>query len=474
MSLSGGALSATFIYARNMLENFIANTWNRCAAPTAKPLRSGLELGRAVIDGQIRHHVYLPHEKRPEHISILGKTGQGKSSLLRNMGTQDVRSRRGFLLFDLHGDLTSYLLALIALEEQHTREDLSEKLIVVDPSDPEYSVGLNVLEANGQNTFVQLAEFAQILKQRWHLDSFGARTEELLRNSLYVLAENRLTLVEMSPLLTNNEFRAACLQRAANGEVEMYFRERFEAASEAMQATMREPILNKISTFTADPHFRHIVGQQHSTISLQEAMDRGWWVILHLNKGRLGEQAVTLGALLLAKLKNALFSRQQRSLFTLYCDEIQNLVSIDSGLDTVLSEARKFGVSVVSANQFLAQFPPSMQAAILAVGTQIFFQLSSGDADKIASALDGGKRLGELLKNLARRHIVLKTGSERWQEVLVGEVAEVHADFSDLYRRTRTRWTRRRTAIEEQIASRVRPFAARNRAAAGGLDDWES
>src|ERR1700685_476557 len=239
MSLSGGALSATFIYARNMFENFIANTWNRCAAPSAKPLRGGLERGRAVIDGQIRHHVYLPHEKRPEHISILGKTGQGKSSLLRKMASQDVRFRRGFLLFDLHGDLTSYLLALIAAEEQRTREDLSQKLIVVDPSDPEYSVGLNVLEPNGQNTFVQLAEFAQILKQRWHLDSFGARTEELLRNSLYVLADNRLSILELSPLLTSGAFRATCMRRVQNPEVKDYFMLRYDRASEAMQATWR-------------------------------------------------------------------------------------------------------------------------------------------------------------------------------------------------------------------------------------------
>jgi len=81
-----------------------------------------------------------------------------------------------------------------------------------------------------------------------------------------------------------------------------------------------------------------------------------------------------------------------------------------------------------------------MQAAILAVGTQIFFQLSSSDADKIASALDGGKRLSESLKNLPKRHIVLKTGSERWQEVAVSEVAEVRNDFADLYRRIRQRW----------------------------------
>ncbi len=137
----------------------------------------------------------------------------------------------------------------------------------------------------------------------------------------------------------------------------------------------------KISGFTTDQRFRHILGQQRSTFSLLDAMDRGQWVILNLDKGRLGEQASTFGSLLLTKLKNALFSRRRRQLFTLYCDEIQNLVAYDSGLDTLLSEARKFGISVVSANQFLEQYPPQMRAAIMAVGIAYLFPRLSSTAD---------------------------------------------------------------------------------------------
>ena len=124
-----------------------------------------------------------------------------------------------------------------------------------------------------------------------------------------------------------------------------------------MRGVMREPILNKISAFTADPHFRHIVGQRHSTFSLVDAIDRGYWIIFELHKGKLGEQSATLGSLFLTMIKNALFSRKSRDLFTLYCDEIQNLVAYGSGLETMLSEARKFAISIVSANQFLDQYP---------------------------------------------------------------------------------------------------------------------
>ena len=457
-----------------MIERIFASIWNCAVTPRRRPepTRSRLDLGYRITDGQVQStRAYVPDTRRCEHVAILGKTGQGKSYLLRHASGQDVRGRNGFVFFDLHGDTMPFLLKLVAAEEQRTGTDLSERLIVIEPADPEYSIGLNVLEAQpGEHSYVQLAEFAQILKARWHLDSLGARTEELLRNSLHVLADNNLTLLELSPLLTGAGFRTSCLERVQNTEVANYFRARFDTRSEAMQGVYRDAILNKISGFTTDPRFRHILGQQHSTFSLLDAMDRGHWVILNLDKGRLGEGAATLGSLLLTKLKNALFARRRRQLFTFYCDEIQNLVAYDAGLDTLLSEARKFGISVVTANQFLEQYPPQMRAAIMAVGTHIFFQLSSGDADKIALALDGGKRLGEILKNLPKRHLVVKSGSHRHQEVLVPDVHQPDADSTDLYNRCRARWTRRRTDIEAEIRQRSRDA---QRGSEEVLDDWE-
>jgi hypothetical protein len=458
-----------------MLERLITSTWNRLIAPRERNSETGsrLDLGFQVTDQQVqRSRAYVLDSKRCEHLAILGKTGQGKSFFLRHLSGQDVRDGKGFVFFDLHGDIMPFLLRLVAAEELRRRVDLSEKLIVIEPADPEFSIGLNVLEAQeGQQNYVQLAEFAQILKARWNLDSFGARTEELLRNSLHVLADNALTLLELSPLLTNAAFRAACLNRVQNTEVSDYFRTRFDVRSEAAQGVYREAILNKVSGFTTDQRFRHILGQQRSTFSLLDAMDRGRWVILNLDKGRLGEQASTLGSLLLTKLKNALFARRRRHLFTLYADEIQNLVAYDgAGLETLLSEARKFGISVVSANQFLEQYPPQMRAAILAVGTHIFFQLSSIDADKMASALDGGKRLAELLKNLPKRHMVVKSGSHRHQEVLVPNVNDPAADYTDLYNRCRARWARRRNDVESEIRQRQQQA---KRSSGEVLDEWE-
>ena len=456
-----------------IIERIITRLWNRRAARLRRAIIArALDLGALVSEGEsTRGRVTVDQARRAEHIAILGKTGSGKSYSIRYVARQDIVAGRGFCYFDLHGDATPFLLATIAEKERLLSQDLSEKTIVIEPSDPDFSVGLNPLEGQrGANRFVQIADISQDVKQRWHLDTLGARTDELLRNALYVLAESGLTLVELAALLAHASFRAACLKNLGNPEVKQYFELRYDQASEPMRAVMREPILNKVSAFTADPHFRHIVGQTHSTFSILEAMDKGYWVILNLHKGKLGEQAATLGSLFLTTVKNALFARASRELFTLYCDEIQNLVAFGSGLDTVLSEARKFGISVVSANQFLDQYPPDMRAAIMAVGTHIFFQLSSADAQQIATALGGGKPLAELLRNLPRRHMVVKTGSARWQEARVPTLTEPKVEASDLYARCRSRWARGRNEIEEEIRQR-QTIVGRN--AREVLHDWE-
>src|SRR6266568_1373014 len=401
------------------LEQLITSVWNRLNGKrrgAQKESGSHVSLGFLVADEQVtQRRVGLSQTRRTMHIAILGKTGSGKSSLLRMMAQQDIQAGRGFLYFDQHGDATPFLLATIAAQEWNLRQQLHERLIVVAPADKEFSVGLNPLEQAEAN-FVRIAEFSQILKRRWGLDHFGARTDELLRNALYVLSANGLTLLELAPLLTHTGFRASCLKNTPNAEVRQYFDLRYDKMSEPMQATMREPILNKTSAFTADPSFRHIVGQRQSTFSVTDAMDKGYWIIANLAKGELGEQSITLGSLLFTVSKNALFSRTKRTLFTVYVDEVQNFLAQDTGIETVLSEARKFGVSVVTANQFLGQYPDEMRAAILSVGTLIFFQLSPGDATQIAQALDGGKSLAERLKNLPHRHFVIKSGAEHWRE----------------------------------------------------------
>jgi hypothetical protein len=453
------------------LEQLIVGLWNRLQGRGRGARKEGgeLDLGFRVTDSHAtQRHETLTNTRRAMHMAVLGKTGTGKSSLLRHLMQQDIAADRGCLVLDIHGELTPFLLRTINARERAEHRHLSEKLIVVSPGDPEMSVGLNPLEH--ADDFVRVAEFSQILRERWALDHFGARTDELLRNSLFVLAANGFTLLELSLLLTHTGFRAACMEKVSNAEVRQYFELRFDPLSDAMRAVMREPILNKTSAFTADPHFRHIVGQTQSSFSFREAMDDGAWIIVNLEKGRLGENALTLGSLVLTMLKNALFSRTKRSLFTVYCDEIQNFVAQGSGIETMLSEARKFGVAFVAANQFLDQYPAETRAAILSIGTHIFFQLSSADATQISQALDGGKPLAERLKNLPARHAIVKSSSDRWTEIVVPTVIEPKVDYTDLVSRTRYVRSRVRAHIERDIAERQKRYT---QTPSEALHDWE-
>ena len=454
----------------NFIEQLVISLWNRLDRRRVAKDVSGIVLGNQVSEEEVtKRHVALSNTRRTMHIAILGKTGSGKSSLLRLMAQQDIEAGRGFIYFDLHGDATPFLLRTIATREASLEEQLHEKLVVIAPADREYSVGLNPLE-QAETSFVRITEFSQILKRRWGLDHFGARTDELLRNALYVLSANGLTLLELAPLLTHTGFRAQCLKKTPNAEVRQYFEFRYNTVSEPMRATMREPILNKTSAFTADPAFRHIVGQRQSTFSMQEAMDENNWIIANLDKGKLGEQSLTLGSLLFTIAKNALFTRTKHSLFTIYVDEVQNFLAYDSGIETVFSEARKFGVSVVSANQYLGQYPDEMRTAILSVGTHIFFQLSSGDATQIAQALDGGKALAECLKNLQQRHFVIKSGADHWREGCTPTVENPKVSYSDLLNRARAHHGRLRVEVDQEIARRHATF---NRTTEEALDEWE-
>lgn len=452
---------------------FVVGLWNRWVSRGRRKAHAvGLLLGFAIADEAVTNRAfYLSATRRMQHVVIVGRTGSGKTSWLLNACESDVNDGRGFIFPALHSDVIPAVMAAIAHREQMTGADFSDRVIVIDPCDPTHSVGLNVLHQDEVGQTSRAAEqFAEVLRVRWHLDQFGARTDELLRNSLYTLAVNGCTLVELAPFLTQPAFRASCVQNIPDGEIKQYFEWRFDKSSDAMQRVMAEPILNRTSSFTSNPYFRHLVGQQNSTFSLRQAIDEGKWILLNLDKGLLGEHALTFGSLFLTLVKNALFLRRRRELFSIFCDEVQNFVSDASSLETMFSEARKHGVGVVTANQFLDQLSTEMRAAMMAVGTHVFFQLSAPDAQHVSSALDGGKPLAELLKNLRQRHMVVKTGGERWQEVVVPTVRPKPVNYADLHNRSRARWARSRVDIDAEISRRL---AAAYGRAKKVIDDWD-
>jgi len=427
-------------------------------------------LGWLLVDDHVtKEPVAISRPFRTQHVVIVGKSGFGKSTEIGSAMSQDVGAGRGFLTLDHHGDNTPRIFRAVAREEQRVGEDLSSKLIIIDPTDPEYSPGFNPLEGPTEHRFRQASEIAVLLKNRFDLTSLGARTEELVRNVIHLAADAGLTLVDIAQILTDEAFREAALRQVTNEEVRSYFIERYARASEQFQATIREPVLNKLSAFVGNPAFRHVLGQRHSTFSLLEAMDRGYWVAIPANLGKLGPEAATFTGLILTWLRTAFFRRNQRTLFTIYADEVQNLLVHAQALESLLSESRKFSIGVVTANQFLEQHPPEVRAALLSAGSFVLFRLSAPDAEKFATYFDGGKRLAELLKNLPQRHVVVKTGDQHWQQAVIPRIEDPEIDYSDLYRRCRLRWMRPRAQIEAEIRERHQR-AAHSREE---FNDWE-
>jgi hypothetical protein len=287
--------------------------------------------------------------------------------------------------------------------------DAVERLIVVDPSHPTRSPGINVLETGTSDAerFRKVSEISSILRQRWGVDSFGARTEELLRNSLYTLAGSGRTLADLRHLLTRNDVRRELADKLDHPDIQAYWRERYEPLSDSMKATFREPLLNKVTGFLTEPAARHLLGQSRSTVDVTEVMRRQQWLIVRLPKGRLREHAHTLGNLIFAQLQFAVLAREalpvrERRTFTLLCDEVQNLAEND--LATLITEGRKFGVSITTANQFWEQLPRELRGALLSAASHVCFRVSSADAHILAGELsvERRNRLTIELTNLAR------------------------------------------------------------------------
>jgi hypothetical protein len=435
--------------------NSFANIWNWLVERDRVP-RDGVILGHRVIDGVItKRRFALPPSRRAEHLVIIGKTGTGKTSLIKSMLQQDIEQESGFFCIDLHGDLTPFVLEKVALKERRTGQDLSSRTILINPANPFASVGLNILDASRSRPSAVVSEIVAILRQRWNLDYFGARTEELLRNCLWVLAENALPITALQPLLTSVSLRSVVLRKCQNPQVKAYFTGRYELLSEAMQSVMREPILNKITAFTTDPAIGHIVGQHNSTISLEGALDDGHWVILAAHKAQLGEDAETLAALILAKLKSGIFARRKRTVFAIYADELQALMASADAFRVLFAEARKFGVGVVTANQHLQQYPPNVRATLLSSGSIAFFRSSPEDAQHIATALDGGRLIERRVKELPNRQFLLRTSSDPVRELCSLPVKREGVSIGNLLRRINRRWTRPRDQIESQIQTQM-------------------
>ena len=322
---------------------------------------------------------------RSTHFYIVGASGTGKSKFLEFLIRQDIKKGNGFGVIDPHGDLVEQIKEYLVLSL--SEEELEEKVLVIDPGDEKYTVFFNPLEKiEGMSSAEISAELVEAFKKIWH-DSWGARMEDLLRNTFIALIEAGLTLVDLPRFLSDEDFRLDVLDKVSHPVTLQYFK-RFNNLSPKTRDEWMESTLNKVNAFLSDDRVREMFSSKSSSFSLREIMDTKRILLLKLDKGRLKDKADLLGSLFLTKLKMAAFSRsdipsEERVPFYLYLDEFQNFAT--QTFCEMLSEARKYRLSLVMAHQNLSQLPKDLKDSVLAnSGIQVCFRVSRSDAERLA------------------------------------------------------------------------------------------
>lgn len=355
------------------------------------PTPDELLLGTAEYTDEVAHvTTRLPkgvsQEARDAHFFVVGATRTGKTGFLETIIRQDIDNGFGFGIIDPHGDLTEHVKGYLWLSK--SPEFLRESVVLIDPTDKINTITFNPLErVNGETSARTASELTEAFKKIWR-DAWGARMEDLLKNTLVALIENNLTLADLPLFLHDADVRRKALEHTNHDTCQEYFA-RFNSLRKTTQDEWMESTLNKVSALIFDPDIRQMLSAPKSSFNIREIMDEGKILLIKLDKGQIKETTANLlGSLLLAKIQSAAFARtdtleDDRRKFYLYIDEFQNFAT--ESFETVLAEAAKYKLLLILANQNLAQLIPSLRAAILSnCGLQAYFRISRNDADMLA------------------------------------------------------------------------------------------
>lgn len=357
-------------------------------------------LGTKQRDGSL---VSIGGDVRRKHMAIFGKSGVGKTTLMRNMAFADLHNGIGLTVVDPHGSLIQDLLGVIP---RHRTNDV----IYIDPAHATRVIGLNVLDSvdSSQRSLV-VSSVISILRNLWPLN-WGPRSEWILEHVIYALLEqpNPVTLAAVPKLLTDTRYRARIVANVSDPAVRAFFNF-YEAQNERLREESIAPLLNKVSKFITNPLLRTVLGQPTSSFDFRWAMDNGKLLLCNLSKGALGEDVSSLlGSVIVTKLSLAALSRQdtpepERRAHCLYIDEVQNFTH-GMALPVILSEARKYALSLTLATQTLSQLPEDSLAAVLGnCATILSFRVSGEDAKTLVrefAASGEGPRLTDQMNDL--------------------------------------------------------------------------
>ena len=355
----------------------------------------GMVLGYNVFRGA-KKRINLDPEDRRRHMYIIGQTGTGKSVFLKNCAVQDMLNGDGFCFIDPHGDAVEEMLAMVPKER-------TEDIIYFSPAEMDYPMGLNIFEFHKpeQKDFL-VQEAINMLYKLYDPQKqgiIGPRYEHLFRNAaLTVMAGpdpnvTGGTLIDMPKLFNDKEYVAQKLQYVTDQLVLDFWQKEMPASERSNDfGEVKSWFVSKFGAFLSNIMMRNIIGQTKSAFNLREVMDQKKILLVNLSKGKTGElNSKLLGMIFVMQFQAAAMSRadvdaKDRPDFCLYVDEFQNY-STDS-FATILSEARKFGLNLIVANQFTTQLTDEIRDAVFGnVGTIVSFRVGTQDADALQKVM---------------------------------------------------------------------------------------
>ena len=356
----------------------------------AKLATEGVLLGTNEFRG-VQKAIYLDDDDRRRHMYVIGQTGMGKSVFLENIAFQDMCDGRGFAFIDPHGDAVEALLKRVP-------EERIDDIIYFDPADIEHPVGMNMFECTSedQKDFIvqEGISMLQSLFDPQNQGFFGPRGQHMFRNAALLLMSDPAgaTFIDIPQCFTDPEFVKSKLKYVTDKAVYDYWTTEFPASQKSSDAgEVITWFASKWGPFISNTIMRNTLGQVKSGFNIREIMDNKKIFLVNLSKGRLGDiNANLLGMIFVMKFQQAAMSRQdipedQRKDFCLYVDEFQNFAT--DSFESILSEARKYRLNLIVANQFMTQLTDKIREALLGnVGTIICGRVGVTDADLMVKA----------------------------------------------------------------------------------------
>ena len=356
----------------------------------AKLMETGLFLGTNEFRGN-KKPIYLGEDDRRRHMYVIGQTGMGKSVFLENLAFQDMCDGKGFAFIDPHGDAVEAILKRVP-------EERVDDVIYFDPADIEHPVGMNMFEftSEDQKDFIvqEGISMLQSLFDPQNQGFFGPRGQHMFRNAALLLMSDPkgATFIDIPQCFTDPEFVKSKLKYVTDKAVYDYWTKEFPASQKSSDAgEVITWFSSKWGPFLANTIMRNTLGQIKSGFNIREIMDNKKIFLVNLSKGRLGDiNANLLGMIFVMKFQQAAMSRQdipedQRQDFCLYVDEFQNFAT--DSFESILSEARKYRLNLIVANQFMTQLTDKIREALLGnVGTIICGRIGVTDADLMVKA----------------------------------------------------------------------------------------